>query len=158
MRRREAIIANSSPLGRRGFTLFEIFLALLILAVAIIPMMNAFAPALLSGSQEEEQVVLTGAARSTLNRLLDLDFSVLDAHRADPANLVDLLYYKEPGQTEAEAMAEAAVEAAKETVSYRGQTYIPAIAIIDASGGAGGILELRVSLQTVGLRTLKANR
>ena len=49
----------------RGFTLFEILMALLILAIAITPMMNAFAPALLASSQGEEQEVLTGQARRT---------------------------------------------------------------------------------------------
>jgi type II secretory pathway pseudopilin PulG len=141
-----------------GFTLFEIFLALLILAIAIIPMVNAFAPALLSSGQEEEQTVLTGKARSAMNRLLDLDFRNLDTNQGNPANLVNLLYYKKPGQTEAEAMAEAEAEAAKENLIYQGQTYVPVLAITDASSGAGGLLELTVTLKTVKLQTLKAAR
>ena len=141
-----------------GFTLFEIFLALLILAIAIIPMVNAFAPSLLSTSQGEEQAVLTGRARQTMNCLLDLDFRTLDANQGNPANLVNLLYYKKPGQTEAEAMAEAEAEAAKENLIYQGQTYVPVLAITDASSGAGGLLELTVTLKTVKLQTLKAAR
>ena len=127
-----------------GFTIFEILLAITILVIAIIPMVNAFAPALLSTGQAEEQAVLTGRARQTMNRLLDLPFATLDAHKGDPANLTDLLG--------------SAAEAAKENVDYLGQTYVPVVAVTDASGGAGGLLELKVILKDFKLQTLKAER
>jgi prepilin-type N-terminal cleavage/methylation domain-containing protein len=127
---------------KRGFTLFEIILALLILTIAIIPMINAFAPALLSTGSEEERAVLTGRARQTINRLSDMDFSTLDAHRGDPADLAQLFG--------------SAAEANKETVLFRGQTYVPVVSITDASGGQGGLLELQVRLQAVLLQTRKA--
>ncbi len=144
--------------NRQGFTLFEIFLALLILAIAIIPMMNAFAPSLLSGSYEVEQAILTGRARQTMNRLADLDFLILDAHRGNPVNLVSLF----GSQTEAD----------KESFSHLGKTYAPVTAICatNASGvpvpdcvtgagdGTSGLLELTVTLGTVRLQTLKAAR
>ncbi len=130
--------------NRQGFTLFEIFLALLVLAIAIIPMINAFAPALLSGHQEEEQAVLTGQARQTMNRLLDMDFRTLDAHQGNPVDLA--------------ALFGSAAEASKETLAYKGQTYTPVVAITDASGGQGSLLELTVTLLTVRVQTLKAYR
>jgi hypothetical protein len=103
-------------------------------------------------------VVLTNQARSTMNRLLELDFRWLDINQGNPANLVNLLYYKKPTQTETEAMADAEAEAKKENLSYRGQTYVPTVAITDASGGSGSLLEITVTLKNVTLQTLKANR
>ena len=127
-----------------GFTLFEIFLAILILAIAIVPMMNAFAPALLSTSQGEEQAVFTGQARRTMNRLLDMDFRILDTNRGNRANLVDLFGSQ--------------AEADKESFVYLGTTYAPVVAITDASSGSGGLLELTVTLNNIILQTLKAAR
>jgi prepilin-type N-terminal cleavage/methylation domain-containing protein len=133
--------------NRRGFTLFEIILALLILAVAIVPMMNAFAPALLATGQGEEQAVLTGQARRTINRLTDLDFRSLDANRGNPLTAEQLI-----------ALFGNQAEVDKESFVYLGATYAPVVAIADASGGSGSLLELTVTLKTVSLQTLKANR
>jgi len=116
--------------NNRGFTLFEIFLALLILAIAIVPMMNAFAPSLLSSTYEEEQAVVTGRARQTMNALSDLDFATLDANKATPNVLLTML----------------GDQAAPGTV----------ISVTDASSGTGGLLELTATLGTARLRTLKA--
>lgn len=115
-----------------GFTLFEIVLALLILAIAIVPMMNAFAPAILATGQGEEQTVLTGQARQTMNGLLDMKFAILDANKATPGVLIAML---------GDQAAAGAV-----------------VSVTDASGGAGGLLELTVILNNVTLQTLKANR
>ena len=127
-----------------GFTIFEIILAIIILVIAIIPMVNAFAPALLATGQGEEQTVLTGQARSTMNRILDLDFRNLDANVGNPANLV--------------ALFGSQAEADKESFVYMGTTYMPVLTITDASGGAGGLLELTVTLKNVKLQTLRATR
>lgn len=123
--------------------MLEIILTLLILAIAIVPMMNAFAPALLVTGQGEEVVVLTGQARRTLNRLVDLPFPTLDSNRGNPANLVALF----GNQTEAD----------KESFVYLNTTYTPVVAIADASGGTGGLLGLTVTLKGVSLRSQKAN-
>jgi prepilin-type N-terminal cleavage/methylation domain-containing protein len=132
--KRQCLSTHHISHNQRGFTLFEIFLALLILAIAIVPMMNAFAPALLSTSQGEEQAVLTGQARQTMNWMLDLDFRTLDTNQATPDVLVALF------------------------VSQAGVDYVPAVAITDASGGSGGLLEVKVTRKNVTLQTLKANR
>ena len=126
----------SGPVSRRpwGFTLFEIVLALLILAVAIVPMMNAFAPAILATGQGEEQAVLTGQARQTMNGLLEMDFATLDAKKAAPADLVTML-----GDQAATGVIVSVTDAA-------------------AAGGAGGLLELTVTLKNVTLQSLKAAR
>jgi Tfp pilus assembly protein PilV len=146
--------------NRLGFTIFEILLAMIILVIAIIPMVNAFAPSLLSTGQTEEQAVLTGQARSTMNRLLDLNFQTLYEKRGDPANLADLL-----GSAE---------EANKENFDYLGTTYTPVATICtaicttttttsctrvtDCVTGKSGLLELTVTLKNVKLQTLKAER
>ena len=130
--KRKWIFANLIFHNQRGFTLFEIIMALLILAIAIVPMMNAFAPALLATGQGEEQAVLTGQARQTMNGLLDIDFATLDAKKATPGDLVTML---------GDQAAAGAV-----------------VSVTDASGGAGGLLELTVTLKNVTLQTLKAAR
>lgn len=119
-------------------------MALLILAIAIVPMMNAFAPALLSTSQGEEQAVLTGQARETMNWFLNLDFPTLADNQATPNVLVTLFVSQ--------------AEPDKPRFRYLGTTYAPVVAITDASSGSGGLLELTVTLKNVTLQTLKANR
>ena len=117
--------------SRRGFTLFEIIMTLLIMAIAIVPMMNAFAPALLATGQGEEQTVLTGQARQTMNGLLDMKFATLDANKTTPGVLVTML----GDQAAADAV----------------------VSVTDAGGGTDGLLELTVTLKNVTLQTLKAN-
>ena len=79
-----------------------------------------------------------------MNRLIELDFRLLDANRGNPANLV--------------ALFGSQAEADRESFTYLGAAYAPVVAVADASGGSGGLLELTVALKTVRLRTLKANR
>jgi len=67
--------------------------------------------------------------------------TTLNSNQGDPVDLVSLF-----GSAE---------EAAKETFSYKGENYTPTVAITDASGGAGGLLELAVTLDYVSLKTLK---
>ena len=128
----------------RGFTLFEIFLALFILAIAIIPMTTAFTPALTSSGFGEEQAVLSGQVRSTMNRLSRLDFRTLNANQADPVNLTTLFG--------------SSAEAQKENLTYKGQTYVPIVAIADASNNTGGLLDMTVTLGAVSLKTSKTER
>jgi len=131
------IIGNSE-----GFTLFEILLALAILAIAIVPMMNAFAPGLSALDNEEKTAVFTNQARGTLNRVAALDFTVLNNNQADSVNLAALFGSQD--------------EADKESFSFKGQNYTPILAIKDASGGAGGLLEITVTVDPVTFKVLKA--
>ncbi len=128
----------------RGFTLFEIFLALFILAIAIIPMTTAFTPALMSTGSSEAQAVLSNQLRSTMNRLSRVDFRSLSANQGNPVNLTTLF----GSSTEAE----------KENLTYKGQTYVPVVAIADASNNTGGLLELTVTLGAVSLKTSKTEK
>ena len=48
-------------------------------------------------------------------------------------------------------------EANKEDFTFKGQTYTPTLAVTDASGGTGDLLQLRVTVDDVSLTTLKAN-
>jgi type II secretory pathway pseudopilin PulG len=124
-----------------GFTLLEIILVVLLLAIAIVPMVRAFTPAILAAEGEEQITVFTNQARGTLNRTMTLDFDTLNSNLGEP-NLESLF-----GST---------VEAAKETFIFRGEQYTPSVVINDASGGAGGLLQLTVTIEPVRLTTLKA--
>ena len=128
---------------RRGFTLVEMVLAVLILAIAIVPMVGAFSPAVRSVSRSERTAVFVNQARWTLSRAEALDFQTLNDHQGDPADLA--------------ALFGSAAEAAKEDFSFQGQTYTPTLAVTDASGGTGGLLQLRVTIDDVTLTTLKAD-
>jgi len=131
-----------APLNSRGFTFLEIMLVVLILAIAIVPMVRAFAPAVLTASTDEETTVFANQARGTLNRVMALDFDTLDNNQGDPVDLA--------------ALFGSAAEADKETFSLKGKNYTPTVAITDASGGLGGLLQLTVSAEQVRFATLKS--
>jgi hypothetical protein len=126
-----------------GFTLFEILMAILIMTIAIVPMIQAFGPALFFTGTEEGVGVFTNRARHTLNRIVAADFGTLDDlvrnNQANPVNL-DALF-----------------GAGQESFSFRGVTYTPQAVITDASGGSGGLLDIAVTIDQVTLKTGKAN-
>ncbi len=132
-----------------GFTLFEILLAVALLAVAVVPMMSAFGPALFTTGQEEERSVFTHQARATLNRVAALGFPALNANQGNPVNLAALFGWP---------AGPAPAEAAKEDFTFQGRAYTPLVAVTDTSGGAGGRLEITVTVDYVQLKTLKAER
>ena len=49
------------------------------------------------------------------------------------------------------------VEATKETFTVQGTNYAPEVSIVDASAGAGGLLEITVTIEEATLKTLKAD-
>lgn len=130
-------------LNDAGFTLFEVLFAIVILAVAIVPMLNAFGPALMSTAVGERLVVFTNQAKSTLNRTVGLDYDTLNNNLGSPAVLASLF-----GST---------AEADREMFTFGGTDYTPTISIADASGGAGGLLEVTVTIEEIALKTLKSN-
>ena len=130
------------PPNRRGFTFLEIILVVLILAIAIVPMVRAFAPAVLTAGTDEETTVFANQTRGTINRVMALDFDTLSNHQGNPVNLAALF-----GST---------AEANRETFSFQGKNYTPTVAITDASGGQGGLLQLTVILGQVRFATLKS--
>lgn len=128
--------------NNRGFTLVEIIIAVALLAIAIVPMVSAYGPAIFSTSTEEETAVFTNQARGTLSRVAALDFATLDNNQGDPVDLATLFG--------------SAPEAAKETFSLQGDAYTPTVAIADVGTGLGGLLEITVAMDQVNLKTLKA--
>jgi hypothetical protein len=72
-----------------------------------------------------------------------LDYNTLKRYEGNSVNLASLF-----GST---------AEAAKEKFKYMEITYTPKVAIIDASGGAGGLLELNVLVERVSLKTLRTD-
>jgi type II secretory pathway pseudopilin PulG len=133
---------DSQRLNSKGFTFLEIVLVVLILAIALVPMVRAFAPAVLTANTDEETAVFANQARGTLNRVMALDFDTLNENQGDPVNLASLF-----GST---------AEADKETFSFKGKNYTPTVAITDASGGLGGLLQLSVTLEHVRFATRKS--
>ena len=125
-----------------GFTLLEVLLVVLLLAITIVPMLQAFSPAVSSADSIKETAVFTNQARGTMNRVMALDFDTLDSKQGNPVNLVSLFG--------------SAAEAAKEDFLFRGKNYTPTVVITDASGGPGGLLQLTVTVDYARLTTLKA--
>jgi len=126
----------------KGFSLMEICVTLFILGIAISPMLSAFTPATKATGSIEETMVFTNQARKTLSRVLALDYKDLYDNQDDPVDLI-VLFGSEP-------------EAAKESFTLKSKNYTPALAITDASGGAGGLLKLSVTINHVVFTTLKA--
>lgn len=118
-------------------------IATIILAVAIVPMVNAFRSATTSTGVGERLVVFTTQAGSTLNRTLALDYDTLKNNLGDHVNLADLFG--------------SASEADREKFTFGGSDYIPAISIADASSGTGGLLEIKVTIEEITLKTLKSS-
>lgn len=128
--------------GNSGFSLVELVISVLLLSIAVVPMINAFAPSF-SSSGGEETAVFTNRVRGTLNRIASLDFASLESNLGDPVNLTSLFG--------------SALEAAKETFTYQGTSYTPVVAITDdPSGGDGGLMEISVTVDQVSLKTLRA--
>lgn len=130
-------------IGDRGFSLVEILVAVMILATAIVPIISAIGPAVQTTAAEAQFAVFTNQARATLNRLLSLDFATLSANQSDAVDLTSLFG--------------SAAEAHLENFLLDGKLYTPTVAITDASGGAGGLLQLAVTVNQVRLTTLKAD-
>lgn len=128
--------------GNRGFSLVEILVAVMILAMAIVPIISAIGPAVKTTAAEAQFAVYTNQARATLNRLLSLDFATLSANQSDDVDLA--------------ALFGSAAEANLENFLLNGKLHTPTVAITDASGGAGGLLRLAVTINQVRLTTLKA--
>ena len=122
--------------------MFEIIMAVFLLAIAIVPMVGAYSPAIFSTSAEDEMAVFANRARGTLSRVAALEFETIDNNQGNPVDLATLFG--------------SAAEAAKESFSFQGKTYTPGVAIADVSGGAGGLLEIAVTLDQASLKTLKA--
>jgi prepilin-type N-terminal cleavage/methylation domain-containing protein len=140
--RRIALARNLMIFDNKGFTLLEIILVVLVLAIAIVPMVRAFSPGASSANTEEETTVFTNQARGTLNRVMALDFDALNSNQGAAVDLATLF--------------SGAAEAAKESFTFKGENYTPTVAITDASGGAGGLLQLTVTISHIHLTTLKA--
>jgi prepilin-type N-terminal cleavage/methylation domain-containing protein len=126
--------------NNKGFTLVEIIIAVLLLAIAIVPMVGAYGPAIFSTAVEDEVGVFANQARGTLNRVAAIDYAILLNNQGNPVDLV--------------ALFGSAAEAAKETFSFHGSSYTPTVAIADVSGGLGGLLEITVTADQVSLITL----
>ena len=132
---------QAGSVSNKGFTLLEIIFAVLLLAIAIVPIMNAYALAIFSTAGEEERAVFTNRARATLNRVAALEFSRLNDNQGNPVDLATLFG--------------SADEAAKETFALKGTSHTPVVAITDQGGGDGGLLEVEVTIDYVSLKTLK---
>jgi prepilin-type N-terminal cleavage/methylation domain-containing protein len=140
--RRIALTRDLIIFDNKGFTFLEIILVVLILAIAIVPMVRAFSPGVVSANTEEETTVFTNQARGTLNRVMALDFDTLNSNQGAAVDLATLFG--------------AAAEAAKESFTFKRENHTPTVAITDASGGAGGLLQLTVTISHIQLTTLKA--
>lgn len=128
--------------GRGGFSLMEVIVVSLILAIAIVPMILSFTPARRAVGAERRLTVFTNRARGTLNRVRAEDYTTLLDHAADPVNL-GLLFGS-------------ADEAARESFVLDGSNYVPNVVVQDISGSTGGLLEIVVTLEDVTFRALKA--
>ena len=130
-----------------GFSLLEVMLVVILMAVALVPMLNAFLQPIQAGQAQKESVICSARAAGTLARISALEFAALDANRGDPVDLAALFGW--PGGPKIE-------EADEETFLLDGAPVAPHVVISDASGGEGGLLELTVTIRDVTFKTLKA--
>jgi hypothetical protein len=118
-------------------------MAVMILTLAIVPIINAIGPAVKTTAAEAQSSVFCNQARATLNRLLIVDFTTLNANQGDAVDLTSLF-----GSTD---------EANLENFLLNGKSYTPTVTITDVSDGADKLLQLTVTINQVRLTTLKAD-
>jgi Tfp pilus assembly protein PilV len=127
-----------------GLTLFELVVTIFILGVGTVAMLDAIAPALRSSEDYESATVFMNQARATMSRVETLAYTTLNSNMGNPVNLTGLFG--------------TSAEAAKENFTHKGTAYTPIVAIADASGGTGGLLELNVTVERVTLKTLRSDK
>ena len=129
--------------SHQGFSLVEITITLFILVAVIVPILNAYSPAVFATSTEEETAVFMNQARGTLKRVAACDFRSLNelvqSGQANPVNLASLF------------------GSGEESFSCRRINYAPTVVITDQGGVYGGLLEITVSINYLRLKTLKAD-
>jgi hypothetical protein len=125
-----------------GFMMVELVIVILLLAMVIGPMVTSLFQSLNAMAAQQRIIVMTSKAMGTLNRVTGLDYSTLKTHMGTPVNLTNLL-----GSSAA---------ATQEDLRFNGQDFPPVVNIIDASGGAGGLIEISVTLDNIIFQTLKA--
>jgi prepilin-type N-terminal cleavage/methylation domain-containing protein len=129
--------------GRRGgFSLTELLVVIVILAIAIVPMINAFAPARRAGPLPQRSAALLCATEGILNQALDLGYAELAACRSAPATVLPMLAARNGTTTTG--------------IVHRGTTYTPTLELADAGGGTGGLIMVTVTLGDETLVGLKA--
>jgi len=133
---------DSNRRCRDGFSIVEVVVVCLILAIAIVPMVLSFVPARRAVAAERRLTVFTNRARGTLYRIRTVDYDTLLQHAGDPVDLA--------------ALFGSADEAARESFVLQGSNYTPNVVVQNISGSIGGLLEIVVSVEDVTLRTMKA--
>ncbi len=129
-----------------GFTLFEVILVIVILLIAIVPMMDAFRPALFATSAEERRVIFTNCVRQTLYRALSTNYGDLE---------------KRVNRTET-IKASLLFGNSDDNCRCSGGTYDPDVKIDYAAYDAQnnpflGLLTIRVTIDEISLEALKAD-
>ncbi len=128
--------------GCAGFTLTELLVVIVILAIAVIPMIEAFAPARRAGPLPQQRTTLIYETEGILNQVLDLPYAEVAAYQASPVTLLPVLAARNGTTTTG--------------VVYRGTTYTPTLKLTDAGGGTGGLVMVTVTVDDETLTALKA--
>ncbi|MCF7939703.1 MAG: type II secretion system GspH family protein [Spirochaetales bacterium] len=130
--------------SQQGFSLMEVLLVIILLAVAVVPMLESFSPSLNALNQAEQTTIRKHQALGTLNRVLTMEYEVLESNSTGSNVLNDLF-----GSSE------------EESFLYEDEDS-PDIRIIiekyvDSDGNEqDGLLEIEVSVGMVTLNTRKA--
>ncbi len=134
---------------RQGFTLIEVILVIILMALTVVPLLEAFRPSLISLNQAERTTVFKHQAMWTLSRVAAMDYQDLESNSSDNVNLDELL-----GSSD---------EADKESFTFKGQRYNSPEEIVvkikqsdKDEDDIGGLLEIGVCVEEVCLKTLKA--
>lgn len=127
---------------KQGLSMIELLVAILLLALAVVPMLNALKPIYNAGRIQDRTTVFVNQAQGTLNRLLASDFYALSAAQGSNVNLV-LIF----GTTS---------EVARESFIFDNSNWLPRVDIADRSGGTGGLVEVTVTLDQIQLYSQKA--
>lgn len=137
---------GSDTAHNQGFSLMEVMLVVILLALAVAPLLESFRPSLNALNQAEQTTVFKQQALWTLNRVAALDYEVLEANSSGS------------GPVDLEILLGSTAEADEESFTHQGQSRTPVVRLSASNQdqGLGGLLEIEVSLGHVSLQTLKA--
>jgi prepilin-type N-terminal cleavage/methylation domain-containing protein len=72
----------------KGFSLLELLIAVVIMGIAVVPLIDAFAVSYLSGSTSEESALLLNYSRAKMEEILAMDFTLVDAGLSDTVTVL----------------------------------------------------------------------
>ncbi len=71
-----------------GFSLLELLIAIVIMGIALVPLIDAFAVSYLAGSTSQQSTLLLNHSRAKMEEILAMEFNLVDAGLSDTVSVL----------------------------------------------------------------------